>query len=112
MIGRMVEQKGYDLLLQSIDAIAEMGVHLIILGEGEKKNQTELEKLTQTHSNIHMHVGYDEELAHLIVAGSDILIMPSKFEPCGLNQLHALAYGTVPVVHKTGGLADTITDYN
>lgn len=112
MIGRMVEQKGYDLLIGAIDEIIGLGAQLIIMGEGEKKYQTALEKAAKKHKNIAVVTEYDESLAHLIQAGSDILLMPSKFEPCGLNQLYALAYGTVPVVHKTGGLADSIVDFN
>jgi starch synthase len=112
MIGRMVEQKGYDLLIESIEQIAGLGVQFVVMGEGEKKYQTALERVAKKHKNIGVHAGYDEDLAHLIVAGSDILLMPSKFEPCGLNQLYAFAYGTVPIVHKTGGLADSVHDYN
>ncbi len=112
MIARMVEQKGYDLLIDSIDELAKAGVQLVVMGEGEKKYQAALEKAARKHKNVAVHVGYEEELAHLIQAGSDMLLMPSQFEPCGLNQLYALAYGTVPIVHKTGGLADSIADYN
>lgn len=112
MIGRMVEQKGYDLVIDAIDELAKSGAQLIVMGEGEKKYQAALEKAARKHRNVGLAPGYDEDLAHLIQAGSDILLMPSMFEPCGLNQLYALAYGTVPVVHKTGGLADSITDYN
>lgn len=112
IIGRMVEQKGYDLIVDAIDDMVKLGVQVVILGEGEKKYQTALEKAARKHKNVGVVTTYDEELAHLIQAGSDILLMPSRFEPCGLNQLYALAYGTVPVVHKTGGLTDSITDYN
>jgi starch synthase len=112
MIGRMVEQKGYDLLIESVDRIAGLGVQLVVMGEGEKKYQTALEKAAKKHRNVALHAGYDEELAHLMIAGGDILLMPSKFEPCGLNQLYAFAYGTVPVVHKTGGLTDSVIDFN
>src|SRR5690606_18155482 len=102
MIARMVEQKGYDLLIESIDAIMALGVQLVIMGEGEKRYHTALEKAAKKHKHLAVNFGYDEELAHLIQGGADMLVMPSKFEPCGLNQLYALAYGTVPVVHKTG----------
>jgi starch synthase len=112
MIGRMVEQKGYDLIVDAIDDIMKLGAQLIILGEGEKKYQTALEKAARKHRNVGLATEYDEELAHMIQAGADMLLMPSQFEPCGLNQLYALAYGTIPVVHKTGGLADSITDFN
>jgi starch synthase len=112
MIARMVEQKGYDLLLEAIDEIMKMGVQLFVMGEGEKKYQTGLEKAMKKHRELAVEFGYDETLAHLMVSGSDMLIMPSKFEPSGLNQLYALAYGTAPIVHRTGGLGDTVTDYN
>lgn len=112
VIARMVEQKGYDLICEAIEPLMKLGVQLVILGEGEKKYQTALEKAARKHKNVGLATTYDEELAHQIQAGADILLMPSQFEPCGLNQLYALAYGTVPVVHKTGGLADSIADYN
>lgn len=112
MIGRMVEQKGYDLVIAAMDELAKLGAQIIFMGEGEKKYHTALEKAARKYKNVGLVPGYDEETAHLIIAGSDILLMPSRFEPCGLNQLYALAYGTVPVVHKTGGLADSIIDYN
>ena len=82
------------------------------MGEGEKKYATALEKVAKKHKNIGVKVGYEEELAHLIIAGSDIVLMPSTFEPCGLNQLYALAYGTIPIVHETGGLADSVQEFN
>jgi starch synthase len=112
MIGRMVEQKGYDILIESIEKLAAMNIQVVIMGEGEKKYATALEKVAKKHKNIGVKVGYEEELAHLIVAGSDMLLMPSKFEPCGLNQLYALAYGTIPIVHETGGLSDSVQEFN
>ncbi len=112
MIGRMVEQKGYDVLISAIDDMVKLGVQLVVMGEGDKKYATALEKAARKHKTVKVKVGYDEETAHMMHAGADMLIMPSLFEPSGLNQLYALAYGTVPVVHKTGGLSDTISDYN
>lgn len=112
MIARMVEQKGYDLVIDAADDIAALGVQLVIMGDGSGKYPKALEKIAKKHPNIAVKVGYDEEMAHLMQAGSDMLIMPSRFEPCGLNQLYALAYGTVPVVHATGGLGDSIIKYN
>lgn len=112
MIARMVEQKGYDLLIDAIDEIMELGVQLVVMGDGTGKYPKALEKAAKKHANFGVKIGYEEELAHLMQAGSDILLMPSLFEPCGLNQLYALAYGTVPVVHQTGGLADSIVKYS
>jgi len=112
MIGRMVEQKGYDLLIDAVDDIVKLGVQLIVMGEGEKKYVAALERAAKKHKSVRLVSTYTEERAHLMQAGADILLMPSLFEPCGLNQLYSLAYGTVPVVHKTGGLADSIVDYN
>ncbi len=110
MIARMVEQKGYDLLIDAIDRIMDLGVQLLVMGEGEKSILTALEKAAKKHALMRVKSEYDEETAHMMQAGGDMLLMPSRYEPCGLNQLYALAYGTVPVVHRTGGLADSIHD--
>lgn len=113
MIARMVEQKGYDLVLEAMDEIAELGVQFLIMGDGSGTYPKALEKAAKKHKSfLSVKVGYEEETAHLMQAGADILLMPSLFEPCGLNQLYALAYGTVPVVHATGGLADSIVKYS
>jgi len=112
MIARLVEQKGYDILIEAIDDLMKTGLQLVIMGEGDKKYATALEKAARKHKNVSVKIGYDEDTAHLMQAGGDMLLMPSRFEPCGLNQLYALAYGTVPIVHKTGGLADSIVEYN
>ena len=112
MIGRMVEQKGYDLIIDSIDELAALPAQFVFLGEGDKKIEAALTKAAKKYKNVGVQTTYDEETAHLIQAGCDMLLMPSRFEPCGLNQLYALAYGTIPIVSKTGGLIDTIEDYN
>ena len=113
MIARMVEQKGYDLVIDAADQIVEAGAQLVILGEGTGKIPKGLEKIAKKHKkNIGVKISYDEDTAHLMQAGSDILLMPSKFEPCGLNQLYAMAYGTIPVVHDTGGLSDSVEKYD
>ena len=84
---------------------------MIILGSGHMLYETELFKLAEEYpSRLHVHIGYSEDLAHQVEAGCDLFLMPSRFEPCGLNQMYSLRYGTPPVVNFTGGLADTVTD--
>ncbi|MCE2503104.1 MAG: glycogen synthase GlgA [Chlorobi bacterium] len=113
MIARMVEQKGYDLVTEAMGDIVNLGVQLVIMGEGTGKIPKALEKGARKHKGkIGVKIGYDEETAHLMQAGSDMLLMPSLFEPCGLNQLYAMMYGTIPVVHATGGLLDSVQKYN
>ncbi len=112
MVSRLVDQKGFDLLADSVDDIIKLKTQLVILGVGDPKYHKLLEKLAKKYpKNISVNLRYDNELAHLIEAGSDMLLMPSKYEPCGLNQMYSLKYGTVPIVRKTGGLADTIIDF-
>ncbi|MBN2412317.1 glycogen synthase GlgA [candidate division KSB1 bacterium] len=112
IISRLAEQKGFDLIIDAIKDIVSLDARMVILGTGDPKYHESLEKLSKTYSkNIALFLRFDNELAHLIEAGSDIFLMPSRYEPCGLNQLYSLKYGTVPVVRKTGGLADTIVDY-
>jgi len=116
-IGRLTEQKGLDILLPALRRRLETfddeqdGFQIVLLGEGEKKYEKAVEKLARDFPRrVAAHVGYSEEDAHQIVAGTDILLMPSHYEPCGLTQIYAMKYGTIPLVHSTGGLADTVTD--
>ena len=111
-IGRLVEQKGVDLITTMLpELFASTDAVMIILGSGDGLYETELIKLAEKHpSRLHVHIGYSENLAHQVEAGCDLFIMPSRFEPCGLNQMYSLRYGTPPVVNFTGGLADTVTD--
>ena len=113
-IGRLVEQKGVDLLVQAIPVLLqETNANVAMLGSGLDIYEEEFVALAQLYpQRIFAHVGYSEELAHRIEAGADIFLMPSRFEPCGLNQLYSLAYGTPPIVHATGGLNDTVVDVN
>ena len=113
-VGRLVFQKGIDLLLNSIDAlIHESNARFVIIGSGEHDLEYHLNHLTQNWPDrVFSFIGYSEALAHLLEAGSDIFAMPSRYEPCGLNQLYSLRYGTPPVVRSTGGLADTVTSKN
>jgi starch synthase len=110
MVVRLVEQKGIDLLLEILPELAKLPAQFVILGSGQKAYEERLTPVNATTDNIRCMVGYNLALGQQIYAGSDIFLMPSHFEPCGLGQLIALRYGTTPVVRKTGGLADTVFD--
>jgi starch synthase len=114
VIGRFVEQKGFDLLADSIESIVQnMRVQFAILGSGEKDLEWKFGPLPGRYpGQIGSYIGYHEELAHWIEAGADFLLMPSQYEPCGLNQLYSLRYGTLPIVRATGGLNDTVRQYD
>ncbi|HSB95577.1 MAG TPA: glycogen synthase GlgA [Spongiibacteraceae bacterium] len=110
-VGRLVEQKGVDWLLAILPAILAQGVQLALLGSGAPRYEAALQQLAlQNPQSVSINLGYSEALAHRIEAGTDIFLMPSRFEPCGLNQMYSLRYGTLPVVHRVGGLADTVID--
>ncbi len=111
VIARLAHQKGLDLILAVADGILHRGGQIALLGTGEKTLEAAFRDLGALHpGRVAAVIGYDEGLSHRIEAGSDIFLMPSRFEPCGLNQLYSLRYGTVPVVHATGGLRDTVED--
>ncbi|KPK78854.1 MAG: hypothetical protein AMJ89_00130 [candidate division Zixibacteria bacterium SM23_73] len=111
MISRLTWQKGFDLMLDIFDKILEQKVQIVILGVGEKVLEKSLKtKERKNKTKVSVNIKFDERLAHQIYAGADIFIIPSRFEPCGLCQMIAMRYGTVPVVRKTGGLADTVED--
>jgi starch synthase len=111
MISRMVDQKGFDLLDQMADALPALGASFVLLGSGESRFETQWRELASRHpGRIGVRIGFDDGLAHLMEGGADIFLMPSRFEPCGLNQMYSLRYGTVPVVRATGGLFDTVHD--
>jgi starch synthase len=111
MISRMVDQKGFDLIASLADELPTLDATFVVLGTGERRHQDLWRDLAATHPTvIGARIGFDEGLAHLIEGGSDIFLMPSRFEPCGLNQMYSLRYGTVPVVRATGGLRDTVRD--
>jgi starch synthase len=113
MVSRMVDQKGFDLLSASAGPLLERPITVAMLGSGEPRYEQEWSSLSAAHPRrIGVRIGFDDRLAHLIIAGSDIFIMPSRFEPCGLSQLYCLRYGTVPVVRRTGGLDDTVENWN
>jgi starch synthase len=113
VITRLTWQKGLDLLLEALPALVEMGGNVVLLGSGDRDLETGFMEAARTYpGRVGVVIGYDEALSHLIVAGSDSIVVPSRFEPCGLTQLYALRYGTLPLVHRTGGLADTVVDAN
>jgi starch synthase len=110
-IGRLVEQKGIDLLLEQMNQLLMLNCQLVILGSGFETYEQALSKIAQQHPDkVAVTLGYNEALAHQIEASSDIFLMPSIFEPCGLNQIYSLRYGTLPVVHAVGGLRDTVIE--
>ena len=111
MIGRLFEQKGFDLVAQALEEILRRDIQLVILGTGREEYQKLLQRMQASNpQKIAVAFAIDNGLAHLIEAGSDMFLMPSRYEPCGLNQLYSLTYGTPPIVHRVGGLADTVTD--
>lgn len=113
IVSRLAEQKGFDILADAIEKICHMHLQLVILGTGDAKYHVILEDIAKKYPKvISLHLKFDDPLAHKIYAGSDIFIMPSKYEPCGLGQLISMSYGTIPLVFKTGGLADTVTEEN
>ena len=111
LIGRLVEQKGIDLVLSCLAEMVEMPLQFVLLGSGDKAYEQQLQAFaSQYPDKIAINIGYNENLAHQIEAGVDVFLMPSRFEPCGLNQMYSQRYGTLPIVRKTGGLADTVID--
>jgi starch synthase len=101
------------LIVEAAEELFSLNMQMVILGTGEKELERALVKLAQEYpKKLKVILKFDERLAHMIEAGSDIYLMPSMFEPCGLNQMYSLKYGTPPIVHNVGGLADTIVDYN
>ncbi|MCB1196115.1 glycogen synthase GlgA [bacterium] len=113
IISRLADQKGFDLLAEQINAILQFDLFLVLLGTGEEKYHVLFKEIAKKYSKkVGIKLTFDNTVAHKIEAGSDIFLMPSQYEPCGLNQMYSLKYGTIPVVRATGGLDDTITNYN
>jgi starch synthase len=111
IVSRLADQKGFDLIREAADAVLALDVALVVLGTGQKEHQEFLAALAAGRpGRVSVNLKFDDELAHWIEAGADMFLMPSRYEPCGLNQMYSLRYGTVPVVRETGGLADTVTD--
>jgi starch synthase len=113
IVSRLAAQKGFDLIEAAIDRIARLDLQMVVLGTGQHEYHRMLHMLASRYPDkFGFQPGFNNALGHQIIAGSDILLMPSHYEPCGLNQLYGLRYGTVPVVRATGGLVDTVTDYD
>jgi starch synthase len=113
MISRLYDSKGFDLIQKVFNELMKLDAYFVLLGTGDKKYHKFFQSAYSKNSNkFACYIGFDDELAHLIEAGADMFLMPSKYEPCGLNQMYSLVYGTVPIVRETGGLADTVQRFN
>ena len=112
IVSRLVDQKGFDLFSYGLNRLMDLPVQWVMLGSGEYRYEAMFSEIAHKYpEKVYAYLGFNNELSHLIEAGADIFVMPSRFEPCGLNQIYSLRYGTVPVVRKTGGLADTVNDW-
>jgi starch synthase len=113
IVSRFAAQKGFDLIEEVADDIVKEGAAIVALGNGEPRYETLFRELAGKYPRqVGVRIAYDNTLAHKIEAGADVFLMPSRYEPCGLNQMYSLRYGTVPIVRATGGLDDTIEKYN
>ncbi len=113
MVTRMTGQKGFDLVMRVLDELVDCGCAFLLLGSGDKEYEDFMRAAEKRRrGRVCAYIGYNEALSHRVYAGADILLMPSRFEPCGLSQMIAMRYGTLPVVRETGGLRDTVTPYN
>ena len=113
LVSRLSGQKGLDLLLPAVDELVRLGLNIAVLGKGEEQYQNALLKKAKQHGGrVQVTVGFEDELAHHLYAAADFYLMPSRYEPCGIGQLIAMKYGSIPVARRTGGLADTIDDYD
>jgi len=111
LISRMVEQKGFDLLSEAMEHLMALPIQMLVLGSGQESYQNAAKTWADTWpESFALRIGFNPELSHRMEAGADFFLMPSRFEPCGLNQLYSLRYGTIPIVNRTGGLQDTVTD--
>ena len=114
MVTRLTEQKGIDLLSEALpEMLQSRDFGLMVLGSGDPKYAAFFDQLARRFpQRVAFRAGYNESLAHMVEAGSDIFLMPSRYEPCGLNQMYSLRYGTIPIVRNTGGLADSVQHFN
>jgi len=111
-VGRLAAQKGIDILCDALDELVALPAAVVVLGSGDPAIRARLEAAAKRHpTRVHVTFAFDEPYAHRLYAGADMLLMPSRFEPCGLSQLNAMRYGTIPVVQRTGGLIETVTDF-
>lgn len=111
MVSRLSEQKGFELVMEALEPLlANFDFQFIVLGSGDSRYMTYFEELDRQHENVATHLTYDDILPHVIYAGADAVLIPSRFEPCGLTQMEAMRYGAVPIVRKVGGLADSVED--
>jgi starch synthase len=113
MVSRLADQKGFDLLAEILEELFTLDIGFVLLGTGEHKYHDLFTQVARRYpQKAAVRIAYDDRLAHKIEAGSDFFLMPSKYEPCGLNQIYSLKYGTIPIVRATGGLDDTIVNYD
>lgn len=111
VVSRITEQKGLNLVLAGLHDIVQRGGQFVLLGSGDAAMEAAFKEAARAHpKSVSVHIGYDEHRSHRLIAGADVILVPSRFEPCGLTQLYGLAYGTLPLVRKVGGLADTVVD--
>jgi starch synthase len=111
VVSRLTEQKGLNLVLEALPDILRRGGQLVLLGSGDPWMESAFRDAAHNHpESVSVHIGYDEAKSHRVIAGADVILVPSRFEPCGLTQLYGLIYGTLPLVRKVGGLADTVAD--
>ncbi|MBI5588627.1 MAG: glycogen synthase, partial [Deltaproteobacteria bacterium] len=112
IVSRLAGQKGFDILSEAMPELMRLNLGMVIIGMGDRKYRVLIEELAKRYSKkLSVKIVFDKRLSHLVEAGSDIFLMPSKYEPCGLNQIYSLKYGTVPVVRATGGLDDTVKEF-
>ena len=113
MVSRLAEQKGFDIVLEALPALMDLDIRMVVLGTGEPRIEKQLKILSRVYGKkMKVKTAYDNALAHKIEAGSDMFLMPSRYEPCGLNQMYSLRYGTIPIVRATGGLEDSVEAFS
>jgi len=112
IVSRLAAQKGFDILADALEEIVRSGSIVVLLGTGDEKYEKQLTELAEKQKRLGVRIAFDNVLSHKIEAGSDMFLMPSRYEPCGLNQMFSLKYGTIPIVRATGGLDDTIREYD